>query len=97
MSTAIAREDDAGWYYLLRYPDGLVVQCAGDWNVAHEHLKQIRAEPHWPKGGPVPILIGAYGPNRVGGPDGRGGVFSYGYSPKLIGSIDVPREEWIPA
>lgn len=33
---------------------------------------------------------------RVGGPEGRGGVFSYGYSPDVIGSIDVPREEWIP-
>lgn len=93
----IPRVDDRDWYYLLQFPDGTVAQCAGDWDVAHKHLRAIRAEPIWPAGGPYPVLIGAYPPNAVGGPEGRGGVFSYGYSPSLIGSIDHPREDWIPA
>lgn len=89
----LPRVDDRGWHYLIRFPDGHVAQCAGDWDVAHKHLRLIRAEPCfavWP----VPTLIGAYGPNRIGGPDGRGGVYSYGYTPDVIGSIDVPRPEW---
>ena len=90
---AIPRVDDRDWYYLIRFPDGHVAQCAGDWDVAHKHLRLIRAEPCFAVG-PVPTLIGAYGPNRIGGPDGRGGVYSYGYTPDVIGSIDVPRPEW---
>lgn len=90
---AIPRVDERDWYYLIRFPDGHVAQCAGDWDVAHKHLRMIRAEPCF-AGGPVPTLIGAYGPNRVGGPEGRGGVYSYGYTPDVIGSIDVPRPEW---
>ena len=78
----------------LTFPDHTVVQCAGDWEVAHRHLRAIRAEPRWPKGGPVPVLVGAYPPDSIGGPDGRGGVYSFGYSPDVIGSIDVPRPEW---
>ncbi|AYD84015.1 hypothetical protein KDW72_gp52 [Mycobacterium phage Grizzly] len=93
----IPRVDEHGWHYLLRFPDGTVAQCAGNWDVAHKHLRAIRSEPHWPKGGPVPTLIGAYPPNSIGGPEGRGGIVSLGYSPNLIGSIDVPREDWIPA
>lgn len=94
-AAAIPCVDENDWFYLLRFPDGTVAQCAGDWDVAHKHLRLIRAEPGWPKGGPVPTLIGAYGPNRIGGPEGRGGVYSYGYTPTLIGSIDVPRGGWI--
>jgi hypothetical protein len=84
--------DEHGWHYLIRFPDGTVVQCAGNWDVAHKHLKAIRAD--W-DGDTVPVLIGAYGPKSVGGPTGKGGVFSYGYSPNLLGSIDLPREDWI--
>lgn len=92
----IPKHDEHGWHYLLRFPDGLVAQCAGDWDVAHKHLRAIRLEPCW-AGGPVPTLIGAYPPNAIGGPEGRGGVFSFGYSPDVLGSIDVPRTDWIPA
>lgn len=93
----IPRVDGNGWHYLLRFPDGTVAQCAGDWDIARKHLKLIRSDGTWPDGGPVPTLIGAYGPNAVGGPEGRGGIVSFGYSPNLIGSIDTPRDEWIPA
>lgn len=104
MNTPIPRVDDNGWHYLLRYPDHTVIQCAGDWDVANKHLRQLRAEfdaEHQAAHGRRPdstlVLIGAYGPNAVGGPEGKGGVFSYGYSPDLLGNIDVPREDWIPA
>ena len=90
---SIPRVDERGWHYLIRFPDGHVAQCAGDWDVAHKHLRLIRAEPCF-AGGPVPTLIGAYPPDSIGGPDGRGGVYSFGYSPDVIGSIDVPRPEW---
>ncbi|QFG06057.1 hypothetical protein KDW75_gp55 [Mycobacterium phage Mercurio] len=90
---AIPRVDDRDWFYLIRFPDGHVAQCAGDWDVAHKHLRLIRAEPCF-AGGPVPTLIGAYPPDSIGGPEGRGGVYSFGYSPDVIGSIDVPRPEW---
>lgn len=89
----IPRYSEQGWHYLIRFPDGTVVQCAGDWDVAHKHLRLIRAD--W-DGDMVPTLIGAYPPHTVGGPEGHGGVYSYGYTPNFIGSIDHPREEWIP-
>ena len=28
---------------------------------------------------------------------GKGGVFSFGFSPNLIGNIDIDLSEWIPA
>lgn len=100
----IPRVSEDDWFYLLRYPDHTVVQCAGNWDVANNHLRHLRREyeaEHLAATGRRPdstiVLIGAYGPNRVGGPEGRGGVFSHGYTPTLIGSIDLPRDEWIPA
>lgn len=90
----IPRVDDDGWHYLLMFPDHTVVQCAGNWDVAHKHLRAIRAD--W-DGDTVPTLIGAYPPNAVGGPQGRGGVFSYGYTPTLIGNIDIDPNDWTPA
>lgn len=93
----IPRVDENGWHYLLMFPDHTVVQCAGDWDVASKHLRAIRAEPRWQKGGPFPVLIGAYPPNSVGGPEGRGGVRSFGYRPNLIGNIDIDPSEWINA
>ncbi len=101
---AIPRVDDNGWHYLIRYPAGTVVQCAGDWDVAHKHLRQLRQlydEQHRAQHGrpadSTIVLLGAYPPNAIGGPEGKGGVFSYGYSPNLIGNIDIDPSEWIQA
>ncbi|MCV7226081.1 hypothetical protein [Mycolicibacterium komossense] len=101
---AIPRVSEDDWFYLLKYPDHTVVQCAGDWDVALKHLRALRIEYEAEqlaatgrRAESTVVLIGAYGPNRVGGPEGRGGVRSFGITPTLIGSIDVPRAEWIPA
>lgn len=88
----IPRYSETGWHYLIHFPDGTVVQCPGDWDVAHKHLRMIRAD--W-DGDTVPTLIGAYPPHSIGGPEGHGGIVSLGYTPNFIGSIDHPREEWI--
>lgn len=84
--------DEHGWHYLIRFPDGAVVQCAGDWDVAHKHLRAIRAD--W-DGDEVPTLIGAYPPYAVGGPEGPKTPRVYGYSPDFLGSVDLPREDWV--
>lgn len=104
MADNIPRVDANGWYYLIRFPSGIVAQCAGDWDIAHKHLRLIRQqcdEQHQAEHGrpadTVPSLIGAYPPNSVGGPEGKGGVFSFGFSPNLIGNIDIDLSEWIPA
>lgn len=100
----IPRVDENGWHYLLLYPNRTVVQCAGDWDVASKHLRTLRqqhADQHEAATGRRPdstiVLLGAYPPNSVGGPEGRGGVRSFGYSPNLIGNIDIDPSEWIPA
>lgn len=87
-------------YYLIHLLNE-IVQCPGDQETATKHLKQLRAdaiEEHRRAYGKdpdsVPWLIGVYPPNTVGGPDGKGGVYSYGYMPTLFGHIDVPRTHW---
>lgn len=100
----IPRVDENGWHYLIRYPAGTVVQCAGDWDVASKHLRllrqlydeQHRAEHGRPADSTL-VLIGAYPPNAVGGPEVRGGVRSFGYSPNLIGNIEIDPSEWTTA
>lgn len=95
----IPRVDDDGWHYLLRFPIGVVVQCAGDWDVARKHLQLVRRQyaEHHPDARTVPTLIGAYPPNSVGGPEGRGGVRSFGITPDMIGNIDIEPDDWISA
>lgn len=89
------------WYYLINLGGGEIVQCPGNGLRATEHLRQICMDhvvEHKARTGrepdSVPWLIGVYPPNTVGGPDGKGGVYSYGYKPTLLGHINTPRDEW---
>jgi hypothetical protein len=98
----IPREDAEGWHYLLSYPDGTVVRCAGNWDVAHNHLRLVRrsyVDEHRAEfdkdPDTVPTLVGAYGPDAVGGPEGKGGVVSLGYTPTKLGTIDLHPNDWI--
>lgn len=90
---------DEGYYLIHLGRD--IVTCPGDRTTALEHLSKIRndviiehrqATGHDPD--VLPWLIGHYPPHSVGGPSGKGGVFSYGYAPTLRGRIDIPRSEW---
>lgn len=92
--------DDDGSYYLIHLGRD-IAKCPGDATRASLHLSQIRrdiVEEHRQATGrdpeTVPWLIGVYPPGSVGGPDGKGGVFSYGYSPTMLGHINVPRSRW---
>lgn len=93
-----------GWCYLIHLTNGDVVKCIGDQAIAERHLKQLREqhtahhiEQHGRPPDTVPYLIGVYPPHTIGGPEGRGGIRSYGYSPTLFGTIDTDPEDWIPA
>lgn len=97
----VTRAND-GSYYLIHMGQD-IVKCSGDQATAEEHLRHIR---NWHittykaahNGSPpetVPWLIGVYGPDAVGGPEGKGGVFSYGYKWNLIGSINQHPDEWL--
>jgi hypothetical protein len=66
--------------HLAEFPDHTVVE---------EHRQATGRDPET-----VPWLIGVYPPESVGGLEGKGGVFSYGYKPTLRGRIDVPRARW---
>ncbi|WP_135451327.1 hypothetical protein [Mycobacterium sp. DL99] len=87
-------------HYLINLTGGEIVQCPGDQATAERHLRYLRerhiaeAEEAGRDPYPLPSLIGVYPPWSVGGPDGKGGVFSYGYKPTLLGSIDAPRSQW---
>lgn len=85
------------WHYLIHMPDNDVIRCPGNEDVAIKHLKAIRED--WVVAHPdppfVPYLIGVYPPNAIGGPDGVGGVYSYGFTPTHTGSIDKG-SEFIP-
>jgi hypothetical protein len=89
-------------YYLINMGGGDIVQCPGDQATAEKHLRQLR---NWysttykaTHGGrrpeAVPWLIGVYPPESVGGPEGKGGVYSYGYAPNWLGSIDTNPADW---
>lgn len=89
------------WHYLIYLDAGEILKCPGDQPTASRHLRQIREwyiEEHLAATGrkpdTVPWLIGVYPPGSVDGPEGKGGVFSYGYSPTLLGSIDTEPGEW---
>jgi hypothetical protein len=91
-------------HYVIHLGGADIVQCPGGQTTALEHLKQLRNEhieaaraatgkdPET-----VPWLIGVYPPHSVGGREGKGGVFSYGYTPTLFGSIGTPRTGWVPS
>ncbi len=92
---------ESQWQYLVHLGDDVVV-CPGEQRVAHDHLQQLRRQfidEHRQATGrdpeTVPWLIGVYPPNAVGGPEGRGGVRSFGYQPTLWGHIDLPRDQWV--
>lgn len=92
--------EPAEWYYLIHLGFD-IVRCPGDQEAASKHLRQLRQEydtiilqATGKHASPVPWLIGVYPPWSVGGPEGKGGVFSYGYTPTLLGDIHTPRTEW---
>jgi hypothetical protein len=92
--------DDLG-FYLIHMPDGEVVCCAGDVVDASNHLTQLR-DAHYVSikeatGRPpevFPWLIGVYPPTSVGGPTGKGGVYSYGYRATKKGAPGSAPHEW---
>jgi hypothetical protein len=90
---------DEGFYLIHLGYD--IVSCPGDWDTALKHLAHIRGdfvEQHRQATGRdperVPWLIGVYPPHTIGGPEGKGGVYSFGYEATLHGQIDVPRNQW---
>lgn len=87
-------------YYLIRLGYDIVT-CDGDAATAYAHLSKIRREhieatrqATGKNPETVPWLIGIYPHETVGGKEGKGGVYSYGYAPTLRGGIDIPRSEW---
>lgn len=92
--------DGALTYYLIHLGDD-VVQCPGDYDIAVKHLQALRVDAvnaalaaTGRKPDSVPWLIGVYPPCSIGGPEGKGGVYSYGYTPTLIGEYCTPRAKW---
>lgn len=79
------------WHYLIEMPNHDVLKCPGNEYVALKHLKAIREELNC---SPTARLIGVYPPNSIGGPDGVGGVYSYGFTPTHEGKIGQSVDEW---
>lgn len=91
-------------YFLIHFPGGDVAKVVGDHQVASETLKRVRLEydEHMTEltgkqPDTCPYLIGVYPPNSVGGPEGKGGVYSYGFTPSHIGDAATHYTLWEPA
>lgn len=101
-ATCLGDEMSSGaTYFLIHFPGGDVAKVIGGLDVATTTLDRVRQEYDenmteltGKRPDIVPYLIGVYPPNSIGGPEGKGGVYSYGFKATHIGDATTHYTLW---